>query len=54
MFFLIKFLSMIVITNRELSEWINYTEDKHLMQTLTDRITHGSYANLAYQYKILI
>lgn len=36
--------SVILITNRELSSWTDAAEDKHLMQTLTDRVTawgHG-------------
>ena len=34
--------SLIIITNRELSGWIDAAEDKHLMQTLVDRITSNS------------
>ena len=34
--------SLIIITNRELSGWINAAEDTHLMQTLVDRITANS------------
>lgn len=34
--------SIIIITNRELSSWADATEDKHLMQTLIDRITANS------------
>ncbi len=34
--------SIIFITNRELSSWVDATEDKHLMQTLIDRITVNS------------
>lgn len=34
--------SMIFITNREVSIWKNASDDIHLMQTMTDRITIGS------------
>ena len=34
--------SLIIITNRELSGWINAAEDTHLMQTLVDRIKANS------------
>lgn len=34
--------SIIFITNRELSSWVDAAEDKHLMQTLIDRITANS------------
>ena len=34
--------SIIFITNRELSSWLEATEDRHLMQTLIDRITVNS------------
>lgn len=34
--------SIIIITNRELSSWVDATEDKHLMQTLIDRIIANS------------
>ena len=34
--------SIIFITNRELSSWVDAGEDKHLMQTLIDRITANS------------
>ena len=34
--------SVIFITNRELSSWLEATEDRHLMQTLIDRITVNS------------
>ena len=34
--------SIIYITNRELSEWPQVAEDKHLMETLTQKITSGS------------
>ena len=34
--------SIIFITNRELSSWVDAAEDKHLMQTLIDRITVNS------------
>lgn len=34
--------SVIFITNRELSSWLDGTADKHLMQTLIDRITANS------------
>lgn len=34
--------SMIYITNRELSEWPQVAADKHLMETLTQKITSGS------------
>ena len=34
--------SIIFITNRELSSWVDVAEDKHLMQTLIDRITANS------------
>lgn len=54
MSFLNESLSMILITNREISEWINYSEDKHLMQTLTDRIKHGSQILYLDQKKSII
>lgn len=31
--------SLIIISNREISEWQNACEDKHLMKTMIDRIT---------------
>lgn len=34
--------SVIFITNRELSEWQQTAEDKHLMQTLADKISSDS------------
>lgn len=34
--------SIIFITNRELTSWLEATEDRHLMQTLIDRITVNS------------
>ncbi len=34
--------NLIIISNRELSGWINAAEDTHLMQTLVDRITANS------------
>ena len=34
--------SVIFITNRELSEWQQAAEDKHLMQTLADKISSDS------------
>lgn len=34
--------SIIYITNRELSEWPQVADDKHLMETLTQKITSGS------------
>ena len=34
--------SIIFITNRELSSWLEATEDRHLMQTLIDHITANS------------
>lgn len=34
--------SIVFITNRELSAWVEAAEDKHLMQTLIDRITGNS------------
>ena len=34
--------SIIFITNRELSSWVEAAEDRHLMQTLIDRITVNS------------
>ena len=34
--------SVILITNRELSSWTDAAEDKHLMQTLIDRVTAHS------------
>jgi DNA replication protein DnaC len=37
--FLNETRSIIFITNRELSEWLNVVEDKHLCQTMIDRIT---------------
>ncbi|GAE88486.1 ATP-binding protein [Acetivibrio straminisolvens] len=37
--FLNETRSIIFITNRELSAWIDAAEDKHLFQTLLDRIT---------------
>ena len=33
---------IIYITNRELSEWPQVAEDKHLMETLTQKLTSGS------------
>lgn len=40
--FLSEAQSIVFITNRELSDWTNTTEDKHLMQTLIGRITANS------------
>lgn len=37
--FLSEAQSIVFITNRELSDWVNATAEKHLMQTLLDRIT---------------
>ena len=37
--FLNETRSNIFITNREISEWLNVVEDKHLCQTMIDRIT---------------
>ncbi|MGI6717087.1 MAG: ATP-binding protein [Eubacteriales bacterium] len=37
--FLNETRSIIFITNRELSAWIDAAEDKHLCQTLLDRMT---------------
>lgn len=34
--------SIVYITNRELSEWTQVAEDKHLMETLIQKITSGS------------
>lgn len=34
--------SIVLITNRELSAWVEAAEDKHLMQTFLDRITTNS------------
>ena len=34
--------SIIYITNRELSEWPQVAEDKHLMETLTQKLASGS------------
>lgn len=34
--------SIIYITNRELSEWLQVAEDKHLMETLTQKIMSSS------------
>ncbi|MGI6527692.1 MAG: hypothetical protein ACOX25_10090 [Caldicoprobacterales bacterium] len=34
-----KCATAIFITNRELSAWIDAAEDKHLCQTLLDRMT---------------
>ncbi len=34
--------SIMLITNRELSTWLETTEDKHLMETMIDRITGNS------------
>lgn len=34
--------SILLITNRELSTWLETTEDKHLMETMIDRITGNS------------
>lgn len=34
--------SIIYITNRELSEWPQVTGDKHLMETLVQKITNNS------------
>lgn len=31
--------SLIIISNREISDWLNACEDKHLMKTMLDRIT---------------
>lgn len=40
--FLNEARSLVIITNRELSAWIDAAEDTHLMQTLVDRITANS------------
>lgn len=40
--FLNEARNLVIITNRELSGWINAAEDTHLMQTLVDRITVNS------------
>ncbi|WP_278320464.1 ATP-binding protein [Herbinix hemicellulosilytica] len=37
--FLNETRSIIFITNRELSAWIDVADDKHLCQTLLDRMT---------------
>jgi DNA replication protein DnaC len=37
--FLNESRSIIFITNREISAWLGAVEDKHLCQTLLDRIT---------------
>ena len=37
--FLNETRSIIFITNREISAWLDAVEDKHLCQTLLDRIT---------------
>ena len=34
--------SIVCITNRELSAWADGAYDRHLMQTLVDRITNGA------------
>ena len=34
--------SMIYITNRELSDWSLTVTDRHLMQTLTEKLTNNS------------
>ena len=40
--FLNETRSIIFVTNREVSSWTDASEDRHLMQTLTDRILSGS------------
>ena len=40
--FLNEARSLVIITNRELSAWVDAAEDTHLMQTLVDRITANS------------
>lgn len=40
--FLNEARSLIIITNRDLSSWIDVASDTHLMQTLVDRITSNS------------
>lgn len=40
--FLNESRSIAIITNRELSDWISSAEDKHLMQTLLDRLMASS------------
>ncbi len=40
--FLNETRSIILITNRELSSWPDAVEDKHLCQTLLDRVTANS------------
>ena len=40
--FLNETRSIIFVTNREVSSWADASEDRHLMQTLTDRILSGS------------
>jgi DNA replication protein DnaC len=40
--FLNETRSIVIITNRELSDWISAAEDKHLMQTLLDRFLLNS------------
>lgn len=40
--FLNESRSIAIVTNRELSEWISSAEDKHLMQTLLDRLMASS------------
>ena len=37
--FLNETRSIIFVTNREISTWLDVVEDKHLCQTLLDRIT---------------
>lgn len=40
--FLNETRSIVIITNRELSSWLSVATDKHLMQTLLDRLVAGS------------
>ena len=35
--------SIILISNRSISDWVSSTDDKHLMKTLVDRIKNGSH-----------
>lgn len=35
--------SIILISNRSISDWVSATDDKHLMKTLVDRIKNGSH-----------
>ena len=41
MAFLNETRSLLCITNREVSSWIDAAEDRHLAQTLSDRIVTG-------------